>query len=128
MPQATDAIFGAAELSAWLRQPVEDEAAWMVEKVVWGWLSTPLGLTERPAEPSEALRAMAIELGGIAYANPEGLGSYALEAERSVYSGERRDEIISQASASGVDGASGALSPRGSFPCAPCYPDPARRW
>lgn len=123
MPQATNAIFGATELSAWLRQPVEDEAAWEVEEVVWGWLSTPLGLTERPETASPSLRSMAIELGAIAYANPEGLKSYRLESEWTVYSSERRDEILAQAAV----GTGGALSPRGSFPTAPYYPDRADR-
>lgn len=121
MPQAANALFEPSELADWLRQPVADEAAWMVEKVVWGWLRPVLVLDERPAETSDELKAWAIELGAIAYVNPEGLGSYALESEKSVYSGERRAELLGLAASGGVP--AGPVPPaRGTFPPAPCDP------
>lgn len=119
MPQATNALFSPADLAAWLRQPVTDEAAWLTETVVWGWLRPVLALTERPETASDELKAWAIELAGIAYSNPEGLGSYALESEKTVYSGERRAEILGLVSSGGES--AGPVPPaRGTFPPAPC--------
>lgn len=126
MPQTTQ-LFNAAELGAWLRQDVTDESAVAVERVVWGWLRPVLGLSERPEEPSEELVAWAVELGGIAYANPEGLSSYQLEDESTTYSSERRDEILRVAQGGGVIPDGGVPVPRGSFPRARQYPDPAER-
>jgi hypothetical protein len=125
MPQATNALFTPTELSNWLRQPVADESAWMVETVVWGWLRPVLQLTERPEVTSDELKAWAIELGAIAYVNPEGLGSYALETEKSVYSGERRAELLGIAASGGTD-VGPVPGPRGTFPPAPC--DDGVRW
>lgn len=122
MPQAT-VLFTADDLADWLHQPVTPEGAAVTERVVWGWLSPILGLTDRPDPPTASQAAWAVELGGIAYVNPEGLASYALESEKSDYSSERRDEILRLAAGGGV-----AVKPRGSFPPAYCYPDPATPW
>jgi hypothetical protein len=124
MPQTT-ALFSPEDLTNWLRQPVSADAADVVERVVWGWLRPLLNLTERPATPSDELTAWAIELGGIAYSNPEGLSSYSLESESTGYSSERRDELL-RAVATGGTAFDGAVpAPRGSFPTARRYPDPA---
>ena len=126
MPQ-TNALFSAADLTSWLRQPVEEASAVAVEAVVWGWLRPLLDLTERPAEPSDELKAWALELGGIAYANPEGLSSYSLESESTSYSSERRDELLRAVAGGGTTAPGAALSPVGTFPSARRYPDPAER-
>lgn len=125
MPQT--ALFTLTDLGAWLRQDVTDQSATVVEKVVWGWLGPVLKLAERPDEVSEALFSWAVELGGIAFSNPEGLSSYQLEDEQSQYSSERRDEILRLAAGGGVVPAGGVPSPRGSFPRGRHYPDPAER-
>lgn len=127
MPQATNALFTAGELSDWLRQPVPDESAWLTEQVVWGWLRPLLSLTERPATRSDELFSWSIELGAIAYANPEGLDSYSLEAESTKYSSERRQEILQDAAGGGTTPTGAALAPTGCFPAARSYPDPAER-
>lgn len=121
-------LFAAGDLADWLHQPVSGEAAVATERVVWGWLRPLLKLDERPANPSDELISWATELGGIAYVNPEGLASYALESEKSDYSSERRDEILRTAAGGGVTAPGAAVSPRGSFPSAYCYPDPATPW
>lgn len=125
MSQTT--LFNAADLGAWLRQDVTDEAASVVERVVWGWLRPVLKLTERPDVPSEELVAWAIELGAIAYTNPEGLAEYRLEEEWSHYSGERRDEILALAGSGGTAVQGAVAAPQGRFPAARRYPDPAER-
>lgn len=126
MPQTP--LFNAADLGAWLRQDVTDDAASVVERVVWGWLRPVLKVEERPSAPSDELVSWAIELGAIAYANPEGLSEYGLESETSKYSSERRDEILQNAAGGGALPEGTAAAPRGSFPAARCYPDPAERW
>jgi hypothetical protein len=125
MPQTV--LFTPSDLSDWLRQPVEDGAATVVEGVVWGWLRPLLKLDQRPEDPSPELVAWAIELGAIAYVNPEGLEEYQLEAERSKYSSDRRDEILRAAAGGGTTAPGAALAPVGSFPKARPYPDPAER-
>lgn len=121
MPQA-NALFDSAALTSWLRQPVSTDAAEVVERVVWGWLRPLLQVAERPTEPSDELKAWALELGGIAYANPEGLSSYSLESESSGYSSERRDEILRTVVSGGTTPDGGVPAPTGCFP-PPC-PDP----
>lgn len=120
-------LFTAEDLSTWLRQPVSSEAAVLVERVVWGWLGPLLGTTERPDPVSDKLAAWAIELGAIAYANPEGLSRYSLDSESSEYSSERRDEILRIAAGGGITPAGAALAPSGCFPTARSYPDPVER-
>lgn len=124
MPQTT-VLFTANDLSSWLRQPVTDDSAALIEKVVWGWLRPLINLTERPDSPSDELAAWAVELGAIAYANPEGLASYQLESEKSAYGSERRDEILRMAAGGGTTAPGAAPAARGSFPDAVRYPDPA---
>lgn len=126
MAQAT--LFAATELSGWLRQPVDDASAVIVESVVWGWLKPVLKISERPDPVSEELKAWALELGGIAYSNPEGLAAYALESERSTYSDTRIDTILRRVAGGGAPSSTDG-APQGSFPPAPEWPDPILgRW
>jgi hypothetical protein len=121
MPQTTP-LFDENDLGNWLRQPVTAEASTIVERVVWGWLCPLLKVVDRPDDPSAQLLAWAIELGGIAFANPEGLSSYQLDSESSVYGSERREEIL-RAVVSGGEAPDGVSpAPLGSFP--PACPDP----
>lgn len=128
MPQ-TNALFTSAALGDWLRQSVTDAQAVVVEVVVWGWLAPILRLTTRPDTLTADQYAAALELAGIAYSNPEGLSEYQLESEKSVYSSERRDEILRILAAQSGTVAVGLTppSPTGSFPAPKCYPDPADR-
>lgn len=124
---STTTLFTPAELAEWLGQPVTPQRGVLVERVVWGWLKPVLKLDDRPTPVSEQLFAWAIELGGIAKVNPEGLASYELENEKSDYSSERRDEILRAAAGGGVIPAGSVAAPVGCFPSARRYPDPAER-
>lgn len=128
MPQTP--LFTAAQLSAWLRQDVSADNATEVESVVWGWLSAVLQVDERPDTLTPSQYAAALELGGIAFSNPEGLSRYDLETEKTTYSSERRDEILVGIATQAGTSVPGTTSPApvGSFPPAHCYPDPAVRW
>lgn len=120
------ALFDEADLTDWLHKPVSPEAAAVAERVVWGWLRPLIGLVDRPDPPSAELLAWAIELGGIAHVNPEGLVRYVLDQELSIYSAERRDEILRTVASGGTIAPGGAPRPIGAFPHAHRYPDRAR--
>lgn len=116
-------LFNAEELGDHLHQQVSIQAAAAAERLVWGWLKRPLGLTQRPDFVSDELFSWAIELGGIAHENPSGLSYYQLGPERYGFSVERRGEILAEA-ASGHTAAHGG--PLGSFPPAEAWPDTLR--
>lgn len=118
----THALFAAADLTTPLgRVATADETA-HAERIVWGWLYGPLGLTERPEPTPDNIWAWAVELGAIYLVNPTGLTEQQLGTALRKFSSERRDEILA-AAASGS--ATSALRPRGCFPAALPYPDPA---
>lgn len=116
-------LFTAVDLTDWLGETVAEDRAASVESVVWGWLKTPLGLDTRPSDVSEQVFSWAIELGGIAHENPAGLDSKTIGPFAEQYSSERREEILA------IVGTGSPLGtpprPRGSFPPARSYPDPA---
>lgn len=119
-------LFTAKDLADWLHRSVTPEGSAVAEKVVWGWLQPLLKpATEvRPDPVPDKLFSWALELGGIAYVNPEGLSQYQLEDETTIYGSERRDEILALAASGGTVTDGAAPSPIGSFPPAPpdCYP------
>ena len=105
-------IFSNIELGQWLGCDVTEAKGRAIERVVWGWLKGPLGLDQRPDPVPDEVFSWAIELGAIAHENPAGLFAYQLGDERSQFSAERRNEILTQASGS----LGGAGTPVGSFP------------
>lgn len=115
-------LFTAGELGDWLGIMVSDARATVAERVVWGWLQPVLGAEDRPDEISDQLFSWAIELGAIAHENPAGLSSQQLGTSQRGFSSERRTEILADVAG---EGSSGGLRPRGSFPAACAYPDPA---
>lgn len=119
---ATVALFSATELSDWLGKTVSAEKSAAVEKVVWGWLRPRIGSPDvRPDPVTPELFSWAVELGAIAHENPAGLSAKSLGDKSVQFSSERRDEILELASGGGQ-----SPRPRGNFPPAPCYPDPAQ--
>lgn len=124
----TTALFSADDLTHALREYVEEDDAVLAERMVWGWLSPILGLDERPDTVSDQLWGWAVELGAIYTENPSGLAAYQLGEERRQYSSARRNEVLEEvrASVSGDAAAGGTALPRGRFPKAAGYPDPAR--
>lgn len=120
------ALFTAAELGDWLGKPVTAARATVAERVVWGWLSPILGTETQPAPVPAALFSWALELGAIAHENPAGLTTKEIGPFREQYAAERRAEILDEVRGSTLAGGDGtALQPSGTFPEAPCYPDPA---
>lgn len=117
-------LFDADDLTNWLGRstPITDTKAIVVEQVVWGWLTTVLGVATRPEPVTASVFSWALELGGIAHENPAGLSVEQLGPAQRQFSAERRGEILAEAAAGG---STSVGSPRGSFPPARCYPDPA---
>lgn len=124
-------LFTADDLSDLLGVEVEERRATVVESVVWGWVRPLLASQERPDPAPEELYAWALELGAIAHANPAGLSSRAFGDVSEGYASERRAEILelvrtsAQGVAPGDSAAAGPAAPRGCFPAAEAYPDPA---
>lgn len=122
MAEPQTPLFTSKDLGEWLQRDVIDESATVAERVVWGWLRPILEVDTRPEEPSAELFSWAIELGGIAYVNPDGLSRYQLEDELSEYSSEARDAILRTAASGGAVPNGTAAQPLGCFP--PALPDP----
>ncbi len=120
---ATSELFTAANLGHLLGKAVDADKAAMAEQIVWGWLSGPLSITERPDPVTPQVFSWALELGAIAYENPAGLSSKQLGTSQQAFSSERRTEILETAAGSTP---ASALRPRGKFPPPRCYPDAAR--
>lgn len=122
------ALFTADDLTGLLRKPVTDTSAVLVERVVWGWLRPILDVDARPTPVPDELFAWAVELGGIAYENPIGLSGKGIGPFTEQYSGlrDRRETILEDVRAWAAEqGGTSPTAPRGSFPPAQCYPDPA---
>lgn len=116
-------LFTDAHLANWLGFDVDATRATVVEEVVWGWLRPALQATDRPNPVPAELFSSALELAAIAHENPAGLSSKQFGDVAEQYSAEARDRILARvATDAGVRPAS---APRGRFPAAQRYPDPA---
>ena len=126
MPTAPDhPLFTASDLSQLLGETVSADTAVMVEAVVWGWMQPRLGIADRPEELNAQQFSWAIQLGAIAHENPAGLTARQVGEVREQYSSETRDAILDE-----VEGSASSVlpsAPRGRFPSARAYPDPAER-
>lgn len=124
---ATAALFSAEDLTHAVREFVDDDEAVAAERMVWGWLSPILDLVERPDVVTDQLWSWAVELGAGYYENPTGLAAYQLGEERRQFGVERRNAILEEVRGSVAgQGTGGTALPRGRFPQACAYPDPAR--
>lgn len=122
-------LFTATELGNWLGVTVDEGRATVVERVVWGWLVEVLSTDTRPEPVPAQLFSWAIELGAIAHENPGGLSAKAFGDVSEAYSEERRKALLALVAGSELGnglGSSAGSRPRGSFPAARDYPDPAR--
>lgn len=117
-------LFSQTELSDHLQYQVTAAAAVSAERVVWGWLKQATGLSERPDPVPEEMFSWAVELGAIAHENPGGLSTSTTGDEQSQWDRARRAEIL-DAAASGGTGTPARDAPRGRFPAAQSWPDPA---
>lgn len=106
-------LFELEDLRKLLRLPVAEfdtDAATVARRQAGGWLSDATGLTSWPDPVPERLWSWGIELGAIAYNNPEAAQSEQIDDYRVVHDRARRGEIL--AAASGAYGG----GPQYSFP------------
>lgn len=120
-----NALFNGADLTGLLHRTVTDDDVVAAEKVVWGRVRGLLGLDTRPDSLSDTLAGAVLELGAIAYTNPEALARYVLEGEMSFYDDARWNEILDSVATGGTVAPGASPAPRGSFPQPTCYPDPS---
>lgn len=131
-----DPLFTKAELEAWLSydaDAISETEHGVVEKVVRGWVLSATGWTEVPAttaEVPEQVAAWALELGGIAYENPTDQQYDSTNLVQASWR-DRKSQILAElalwAASTGTT-VQARSRPRGSFPKACPYPDPAHPW
>lgn len=130
-------LFTPEQLKTWLRYDADDDfdadSATLAEKVAAGWLSNATGMTvsalEATREETPQVFSWALELGGIAYENPTSMQDDQAGAARTTWR-DRRAQILEEARAWAVATAPAPTRmalPRGSFPPAQPWPDPAIR-
>lgn len=124
---STPTLFNGRDLTdhLGLSREIKPAVAALREKVVWGWLKGPLKLTARPVPVPEQIFAWALELGGILHQNPAAFSGRQLGDDNTSFSLARRAEILQEAAGYPDGDSDGIPSPRGRFPAARPYPDPA---
>jgi hypothetical protein len=127
MPLPENALFTGADLTGVFHRPIVDDDVVAAERIVWGRVKALLKLEARPASLDDTLAGQVLELGAIAYTNPEALSRYVLEGEASFYDTARWDQVLEAIASGGVVAPGSAPPPRGSVPAASSYPDPADR-
>lgn len=107
-------LFELSDLEALLRDDDYSEAAATVaRRVASGWLRDATRLAAWPDPVPDDLWSWAIELAGIAYRNPDGKSSEAIDDYRVNLDRTRRTEILNTARASEY---AGGTNPQYSFP------------
>ena len=108
-------LFALEDLPSYLQIPeVDTETATRMRRYASGWLADATGLTAWPDPIPDRLWAWAIELAAIAYRNPAGAASLAIDDFNFTADASRREQILARAKAAYPDSAGG--SPRYSFP------------
>ncbi|MBM0277815.1 hypothetical protein [Micromonospora tarensis] len=111
-------LFELEDLRKLLRLSVDEfdsDAAGIARRQAGGWLSDATGLMTWPDPLPERLWSWGIELGSIAYNNPEGAESEQIDDYRVVNDVDRREAILAAARASYPSSVPGA-GPQWSFP------------
>ncbi len=107
-------LFTNEDLASWLQIPeVDNSSADRARRYASGWLSDATGIIEWPDPVPDRLWTWGIELGGIAYNNPEGAASENIDDYRVQYDATRREQILDAAR---VAHASSSSGPQWSFP------------
>jgi hypothetical protein len=120
------AVHGA-DLTGVFHRPIVDDDVVAAERIVWGRVKALLKLEARPASLDDTLAGQVLELGAIAYTNPEALSRYVLEGERASTTPPGGTRSSRRSPAAGVVAPGSAPKPRGSFPAASLLPRPGVR-
>lgn len=94
-------LFDLVDLPSYLQVPsVDTETATRVRRYASGWLLNATRLTPWPPSPvPDDIWAWAIELAAIAFRNPSGAASEAIDDYNVSHDGERRAQILEAARA-----------------------------
>lgn len=116
-------ILDPSDLAEILRQPNINEASAVQSiRMAEGWLQAATRMTSWPPDPTpEDVRAWAMELAMMTYADPQAMTSLVGESGHSLVRLQRRQEILDAAHRVYA----GEGRPQGSFPCPAWYPDPS---
>lgn len=110
-------LFTPTELEDFLQQGTLTAASVLVaRRVASGWLRAATQLAEWPDPIPDDLFGWALELGGLAYNNPEGLAADTTGGTSATYDRQRRGEILDAARAAYGNPAGGRGGPVSSFP------------
>ncbi|MEV4197020.1 hypothetical protein [Micromonospora globbae] len=109
-------LFEVEDLRKLLQLAPEDfdtDAATVARRIASGWLSDATGLSVWPDPVPDRLWSWGIELGAIAYNNPEAAQSQQIDDYRVVNDAGRRSQILDDARRAYAVAVAG---PQGSFP------------
>jgi hypothetical protein len=105
---------------------VPDAQADLVIDLVYGWLKDATGNPDLPDDYTDEVWSAALELAALVVSNPESLSQRtAGPTSQSWPMASRRDAILARVRGSHQRARS---APTGSFPPAPLWPDPLRRF
>lgn len=117
-------LFELDRLPSWLQIPeVDTETAAVVRRKVTADVLDAAGLDVAPDPVPDFLWSAAVELAAVYYPNPQGLERESEGAVSVVY-GPRAAEILARVRSWGAR-TRATMIPRGAFPDALSYPDPA---
>lgn len=106
-------IFDLGDLPVYIGDPEADpNRVALARRFANGWLMSATRLSSWPDPVPDDLWAWAIELAAIAFDNPAGVDSEAIDDHKVTYNRERRAEILTAAGAAYA----GATGPLYSFP------------
>lgn len=107
-------LFDLVDLPSYLQVPeVDTETATRVRRYASGWLMNATGLSPFPPDPvPDDIWAWGLELAAIAFRNPAGAASQAIDDYNVSYDAARREQILMTARAA----YGGASLPQFSFP------------
>lgn len=99
-------LFDLVDLASYMQRDLDTASATIARRVASGWLRSATGLSDWPSPVPDDLWTWALELAEMAYGNPSGLASEAVDDYSSTFDRARRAAILATArakySASGV--------------------------
>lgn len=92
-------LFTNADLQAYLQQTIDTATGDLAQRIASGWLAAATNQTSWPDPIPDTLFAWALELGAIAYRNPDGVSTESIDDHSVSFDRLRRKEILDKASA-----------------------------
>jgi hypothetical protein len=105
-------LFTLDEFASYLQQDVDTSSATVARRVASGWLKSATGLSDWTAPVDDQLFGWGLELAAIAYRNPDGAATEAIDDHSVSWDRARRKDILDTART--TYGTAG--QPRFSFP------------